>query len=217
MRLTFLGLTTTMPEIFRTFPSQDPQAMENQSRLYIYAFLSRMFADILSEREIHDLKKSANLLNLLSPETARWFAQESKKKLLEQLNTDYTSLFVMNSQPIESSVLDGKDEVLVGLQNPVMQFYFLNGYEINMNQTQILAPDHLAIEFGFMQNLVQKGEKEVQFDFLKKHLMQWAPLYLLGIKRMAETFFYRDLCDFTAEFIVSEYDALAKEFGDGKR
>ncbi len=180
--------------------------MEAKQRAIVYAFLSRMFSDILDNKLLMELKEDKALLEmLLGEEAMAWFEQTPIDELEEVLNMDFTSLFLMNSMPIESSVQDDKDEVMVGLQNPVMQFYFEHGYELALKLSHIQTPDHLSIECAFMQNLVLKNEVDAQRAFLQKHLLAWAPAYLLGIKGMAQTPFYEALCDFGAEFLVADY------------
>ena len=94
-------------------------------RAQMYAFLSRMFSDILDKKLLTQLRDDKNIVELvLQEQQTAWFYESSLEELEEALNVDFTSLFLMNSMPIESSILDDKEEVLVGLQNPVMQFYF---------------------------------------------------------------------------------------------
>ena len=189
--------------------------MRDKQRVYIYAFLSTIFKDVMDKKLIEDVKSSSELLEMISLEAHSWFMKKETKELEKELNIDFTSLFLMNSLPIESFVLDDKDETQVGLSNPVMQFYFNHGYELNLAQSKLNAPDHIAIECGFMQNLVQKDDKKIQISFLENHLLKWAPIYFLGIKDMAKTPFYRDLCDFTAEFLIADYDYLMGEVKGG--
>ncbi len=182
--------------------------MQEKQRLYIYAFISTIFTDVMNEKLIDELRENKELLNMISNEALDWFEKTSNDELKELLNIDFNSLFLMNSVPVESFVMDDKDEVQVGLQNPVMQFYFSNGYELNLTSSKVNSPDHIAIECAFMQNLVQKNEKKVQIKFLENHLLKWAPIYFLGLKDMAKTPFYKDLCDFIAEFLIADYDYL---------
>ena len=188
--------------------------MEDQQRIYIYAFLSRIFSDVMDEKLIVQLQDNAQLLEMISPNTLEWFENTSNEELKKLLNVDFTSLFCMNSLPVESFVMDDKDEVQVGLQNPVMQFYFNHGYELNLSTSKVNSPDHIALECAFMENLVQRDEKKVQITFLEKHLLKWAPIYFLGVKDMAKTQFYRDLCDFTTEFLIADYDCLMQSAKD---
>jgi TorA maturation chaperone TorD len=177
-------------------------------RVLIYAFLSRVFSDVLDKQAVFELSQNSGLLDLIGVESSEWFKFGDLEKIEEELNVDFSSMFLLHTQPIESFVLDSKQEALVGLQNPVMTFYFQNGFEINMNQTEIISPDHLGIEFGFMQSVVFRDEVEAQKGFLREHLLKWVVPYLLGMKSMATTPFYRELFDFTIEFLLSDYEQL---------
>ncbi len=189
--------------------------MNNEYRLYIYAFLSRVMSDIPDRRFIHDLKNNDALLEIIGEETAIWVKESDEEALYDALNIDYTSMFILNTQPVESFVLDAKNETLVGLQNPVMAFYFTHGFEVNMDQTQIMAPDHLSIEFAFMQTLVYRNETAPQLEFLDQHIFPWVVPYMMGMKRMADTPFFRDICDFIVEFLSADYEYLASGGANG--
>lgn len=185
--------------------------MDKQTRTYLYAFLSRVFANALDEKYLLELQHNDELLSMLGEASFNWFKTTSLENLSEALNIDFSSIFLMNAKPIESSIIDAKDEILVGLQNPVMQFYFNHNYELNLAASHLQTPDHISIELAFMQNLIGKDEKKAQKEFLEVHLLKWAVPYFLGVKPMAQTPFYKDLSDFTIEFLASDYDFLVNE------
>ncbi|RUM43697.1 MAG: dehydrogenase [Hydrogenimonas sp.] len=187
--------------------------MDEKTRLYIYAFLSRVFTEALDDKALNDLMDNEALLETIGEETLAWFQRSDFETLKEQLNIDYHSLFGIHNHPIESAVMDSKNEILVGLQNPVMQFYFSHGYDLNLENSKLYVPDHAGIEFGFMQSMISSNDKMTQAEFLHKHLLQWIIPFLVAVKPMAETPFYRDLCDFTMEFLLSDYSALVDEVG----
>jgi TorA maturation chaperone TorD len=180
--------------------------MNKEYRLYIYAFLSRTMSSTVDKRFIKDLRENKDLLEILGDDTTNYFNENSDETLLDTLNEDFSSMFVINTQAVESFVLDAKNETLVGLQNPVMNFYYSHGFELNMDQTELMAPDHLSIELAFMQTLIFRDEKKPQLEFLQEHLMKWVVPYMIGMKSMALTPFYRDLCDFMVEFIVADFE-----------
>ncbi|MCK9373913.1 MAG: molecular chaperone TorD family protein [Sulfuricurvum sp.] len=182
--------------------------MNNEYRLYIYAFLSRVMSDIPDRRFIDDLRNNETLLEIIGEETKEWIKSNDTATLYEAMNVDFSSMFILNTQPVESFVLDAKNETLVGLQNPVMAFYFTHGFELNMDQTELMAPDHLSIELAFMQTLVYRNEVAPQLEFLDKHLFLWVIPYMIGMKSMADTPFYRDICDFIVEFLCADYEFL---------
>ncbi len=188
--------------------------MDDKTRLYIYAFLSRIFTEELDDKALRDLKSNEALLETIGEETARWFKENDEATLKEALNVDYNSLFVINNHPIESAVMDSKNEILVGLQNPVMQFYFSHGYDLNLEGAKVYVPDHAAIEFGFMQSMISSGDKTTQAEFLHKHLLTWIVPFLVAIRPMADTPFYRELCDFIVEFLLADYSQLVEETGE---
>ncbi|WP_353661618.1 molecular chaperone TorD family protein [Hydrogenimonas sp. SS33] len=188
--------------------------MDDKTRLYIYAFLSRIFTEQLDDKALRDLKNNEGLLETIGEETAAWFRETEEEALKEALNVDYNSLFVVNNHPIESAVMDSKNEILVGLQNPVMQFYFSHGYDLNLESSKLYVPDHAGLEFGFMQSMISGDDREAQAEFLQKHLINWIVPFLVAVKPMAETPFYRDLCDFTVEFLLSDYSQLMEKRGE---
>jgi TorA maturation chaperone TorD len=169
-----------------------------------------VYADALDKKFLKDLKDNDTLQEMIGEKTQQWVKNTDIEILEEKLNIDYSSVFLMNAKPIETSVMDAKDEILVGLQNPVMQFYFNHNFELNLSASHLQTPDHIAIELAFMQNLISKDEIDVQKEFLEKHLLNWAVPYFIGIKPMCTTPLYEELCDFIVEFLATDYEFLAQ-------
>lgn len=182
--------------------------MDDTTRVRMYAFLSRMFSHILDAKMVQELRDEKESVQMVMQDEVAWLYETPLEELLDRLNTDFTSLFLMHSMPIESAILDDKEEVLVGLQNPVMQFYFERGYELNLSSSKQHAPDHLSLECGFMQQAILKHDISAQKAFLERHLLPWAPAYLLGIASMAQTPFYKNLCEMGAEFFMADFEGL---------
>ncbi len=185
--------------------------MDQEYRVYIYAFLSRVMSDAPDARFLSDLRNNRDLLEIIGENTVQWFDEKGDDALLEALNADFSTMFVINTQPVESFVLDAKNETLVGLQNPAMAFYYQHGFDVNMDQTRIMAPDHLSIELAFMQTLIYRGEHEPQKRFLEEHLLPWVVPYMYGMESMAETPFYRDMCSFISEFLSADYESVCED------
>ena len=55
---------------------------------------------------------------------------------------------------------------------------------------------------------VAKEFNNMQVDFLEKHLLKFAPLYLINVKNEAQTPFYHDAAETTLEFLLSDYQYL---------
>jgi TorA maturation chaperone TorD len=179
--------------------------MEEQSRLYTYAFLSRMFADVLDKKAIAQLRENSDFLTLLGAGSVEFFKTHTDEMIEELANVDYTSVFIIHTHPVESAIFDNSKDIVTGMENPVMQFYLDYGYEVNMNATHIMAPDHMAIEIGFMQNLVRHQDYAVQKKFMQQHIMSWMPPFLIACEEMLDTPLYKELCNFATEFFVSDY------------
>jgi len=188
--------------------------MENKLRAYIYAFLSRIYTKEVDLKLLSDLKSNPQLLSTIGEEAFAYLSNHTDEEILDSLNIDFNSLFVMNNPPIESSILDVKNEVLVGLQNPVMQFYYNYGYDLNLEASSLNVPDHIALELGFMQKLVLQNDTKIQMKFFSEHLLVWIPPFLISIREMSETPFYRDICDFSIDFLLSDYARLKAQIDD---
>jgi len=182
--------------------------MDNTQRAFIYAFLSTVFCGNLSKKSIGDLKNNPDFLDLIGENAKKFFDENDIDTLDEELNIDYTSAFLANSHPVESSITDAKHQISTGLENPVMNFYINNGFDINLNNTTLLTPDHIAIELGFMQNLVLQEDIKIQKEFMKKHILKCMIPFFLGAKSLVETPFYLDFLDFATEFLLSDYEQL---------
>jgi len=188
--------------------------LDNKIRAYIFAFLSRIFSSHIEKKLLNEIQANEDLLKTIGENAYNYLMQNDEEKLLVELNVAFHSLFVTNNHPVESAVIDAKNEILVGLQNPVMQFYFNHGYDLNLASSSLHVPDHLAIEFGFMQNLVLQKDKLAQIKFYEEHLMAWVPPYLISTKEMSDNPFYKDICDFTIDFMFEDYSSLFEEVND---
>lgn len=189
--------------------------MDNKIRVYIYAFLSRIFSSEIDLKLLKDIKNNKDLLETIGLNSYNYFNKNSDEELLKLLSIDYCSTFIMNNNPIESSILDVKNEILIGLQNPVMQFYVDYGYDLNLTSSALNVPDHIGLEFGFMQNLAYKNEKKIEYKFMTKHLLTWIPPFLISIQNITSTPFYKDICNFTIEFLLEDYKDLMEFKDDG--
>ncbi len=185
--------------------------MDNKIRAYIYAFLSRIYSSEISEKLFTELKANDELLRTIGDGAFDFLHSGDEQSTLRELSIAYNSLFVMNNHPIESSAIDAKNEILVGLQNPVTQFYVNHGYDLNLEASHHHVPDHIAIEFGFMQKLILQQDTKAQMKFYTEHLMAWIPQYLIAIKEMSDNPFYSDLSDFTIDFMLEDYSNMVVE------
>lgn len=205
----------------------DQKIQENQARINMYGFISRLFMEEVDENLIQMIKSKPELLDLF-PLTKEWdlfFNKETKSLIDEELNVDYTTIFLLNAYPYESVFMNDEGHINPTLTNPTLQFYLEHGYEIDLNKTRVLSPDHIAVEMEFMITLIndqlnaysmfnEEEEKKAltaQKEFMENHLLRWSTIYLLSAIDLAETPFYKDVCEMALEFLLSDYEYIENQ------
>jgi TorA maturation chaperone TorD len=103
--------------------------------------------------------------------------------------------------------------------------YSAYNFTVDYEAARAISSDHIGVEFEFMHHLVEaelkalevndteaiKALRETQSEFLNKHLLRWAPMYLINVKYEARTPLYYDAADLALEFILSDNEYLIKE------
>ncbi len=203
---------------------------ETQARANMYGLLSRLLIEEMDFYTLEKIKENQDLLDLF-PKTKEWelFWEKDTQKLIEEdLNVDFTTIFILNAYPYESVFVNDEGYINPTITNPALMFYRDHGYSIDLNETRALSPDHIAIEMEFMMTLIQEelnalareNEEEIirlrkiQKEFLKEHLANWGTVYLLSAKELAETPFYQDVCELATEFILNDYEYLSEVITD---
>jgi TorA maturation chaperone TorD len=149
------------------------------------------------------------------------FKKESEEEILKRIAIDRTRLFRGISEkhspppPYESFY---REQRLCGEASAeVYRFYSRLGVTLPEEWTE--TPDYLGVEIDFMRLLCHREEEawlnkqpekalellEVSLDFLKDHLLKWAPSFLDKMYEMADLDFYRGLAKLTGGFL--KYDA----------
>jgi TorA maturation chaperone TorD len=149
------------------------------------------------------------------------FKNESQKEILRRIAIDRTRLFRGISEkyspppPYESFY---REQRLCGeTSTEVYRFYSKLG--VTLPEEWRESPDYLGIEMDFMRLLCQSEEEAwlkkqpekalkllgASMDFLKDHLLKWAPSFLDKMHEMADLDFYRGLAKLTGGFL--KYDA----------
>jgi TorA maturation chaperone TorD len=202
--------------------------MQNrQARANIYALLSRVLLQELDVETFKMIKEDENILDFF-PNLKVWepFNTMDEKKLLEEvINPDYVNLAVLHLIPYETFYTREDQMVETGGANPVTDIYSAYDFIVDYEVARTVSSDHIGIEFEFMHHLVnaeakasQEGDEkavkeliQVQHDFLNKHLLKWAPMYLINMKYEARTPLYYDGAEMALEFILSDNEYLSKE------
>ena len=202
--------------------------MENtKARANIYALLSRVLLQELDLEMLEIIKKDEAILDFF-PTLKEWkqlWEVEGSTLLEEYLNPDFVNLSVLHIIPYETFYTREDQKIETGGANPVTDIYSASNFIVDYELSRTVAADHIGIELEFMFHLVSAEEKamqendadavksirEVQVEFLNKHLLKWAPMYLINVKFEARTPLYYDAADMALEFILSDNEYLVKE------
>ena len=200
---------------------------QTQARVNIYALLSRILLQELDAALLQTIKNDANILDFF-PTFKEWKPLEEiadTKLLNEYLNPDFVNLSLLHLIPYETFYTREDQMIETGGANPVTDIYSAYDFIVDYEIARTVSSDHIGIELEFMHHLAsaelkaleendQEALKElrgVQKEFLNKHLLQWAPLYLINMKFEARTPLYYDAADMALEFLLSDNEYLASE------
>ena len=202
--------------------------MQNtKARANIYALLSRVLLQELDEKMLQTIKNDENILDFF-PTLKEWkpFIEVQNSKLLEEyLNPDFVNLSLLHLIPYETFYTREDQKIETGGANPVTDMYSAYNFMVDYEAARAISADHIGVELEFMHHLAEaqlkaledgdkeavKALQEIQKEFLGKHLLRWAPLYLINVKYEARTPLYYDVADMALEFILSDNEYLVKE------
>jgi TorA maturation chaperone TorD len=150
----------------------------------------------------------------------------SVKELIEQYyNVDFTNLFLMHLVPYESFYSREDQMVESGGDNPVIELYNELDFRVELDRARVVSADHIGVELEFMYMLCDAQKKAIEADdkegvcellqvqraFLKEHLLDWAPMFLINAKRESRTPLYHDGAEMTLEFLLSDYEYITEK------
>jgi len=201
-----------------------------QARSNIYALLSRVMMQE-ADKELIDIINSDNTILEMMPNYKIWEPRttlQSSELLERHLNPDFTNLSLLHLIPYETFYTRDDQMIETGGANPVTDMYSAYDFMVDFAVARVVSADHIGVELEFMHHLCEAQLKamndndsdavrellEVEQTFLDKHLVRWAPLYLLNMKHESRTPLYYDAADMALEFILSDYQYLSETLGD---
>jgi len=195
-----------------------------QARINIYALLSRLLMSEPDKTLLETIENDENIMSFF-PNYAKWERRQEfeHKELLEQyINVDFTNLFLLHMTPYESFYMREDQMMETAGENPVLQLFNDFDFRVDLAKARAVSVDHIGIELEFMYMLCDSERKalednaldmaceiaNIQKKFLKEHLLEWAPMFLLNMKSEAGTALYFDAAEFALEFLLSDYEYL---------
>ncbi len=197
---------------------------QTQARSNIYALLSRILMQELDEDLLKTIKEDDQILEFF-PNLKNWEPLSTLKnsELLEQhLNPDFVNLSVLHLVPYETFYTRDDQKIETGGANPVTDMYSAYDFIVDYEIARVVSSDHIGVEYEFMHHLCEAQMKameegdldavthllQAQSDFLNKHLLQWAPMYLINMKYESRTPLYYDAAEMALEFILSDNELI---------
>lgn len=202
----------------------DDIKQEYIARINIYALLSRLTMSEVDNELLKVIEEDENILSFF-PTYKDWDRRKEMErgKLIEEyLNVDFTNLFLLHLIPYESFYMRDDQMMETGGDNPVQAIFNAFEFKVELDKARVMAADHIGIELEFMYELckaelkalednnleIAKQLMQLQYGFMKDHIVEWAPMFLINVKSEAGSAFYFDLADFALEFILSDFEYL---------
>ncbi len=200
--------------------------IELKNRNTLYGLISRIMIQEADEPFLRSIEENPEILDLL-PNFKGWNKRiELKKSLLieENLSVDYANLFLLHLVPYETFYVREDQMIESGGENPVAILYDALDFRAQLERARVVSPDHIGVESEFMYMLSSATIKafeaddnegvtelfQVQRGFLRDHLLKWAPMFLINMKREASTPFYYDGAELALEFLLSDYEYISE-------
>ncbi|GIT99203.1 hypothetical protein TSL1_20240 [Sulfurovum sp. TSL1] len=205
----------------------DLMKQEIENRIAIYALISRLMLVEVDETFLENIEKDERLLSFF-PNYRDWSKRKelSRKELIDQYyNVDFTNLFLMHLVPYESFYTRDDQMIESGGDNPVVELYNELDFRVELDAARVVSADHIGVELEFMYMLCVALQKaldaedkdgicellQVQRAFLKEHLLEWAPLFLINAKRESRTPLYHDGAELALEFLLSDFEYVTEK------
>lgn len=205
----------------------DQMKQDVENRIAIYGLVSRLMLNEVDKTFLESLESNEALLSLF-PHYKTWEKRQEKDMetlINEHYNVDFANLFIMHLVPYESFYVREDQMIESGGDNPVLELYNALDFRVKLAEARVVSPDHIGVEleFMYMLNVALKKALEaedeegicellqIQHGFLKDHLLEWAPMFLINVKRESRTPLYHDGAELTLEFLLSDFEYITQK------
>jgi TorA maturation chaperone TorD len=205
---------------------------EIQNRITLYSIISRLMIIEVDNDFLNLIETNPSILGLF-PNYKNWDKRkEFSNKILKEryLDVDYANLFLLHLVPYESFYTRDDQMIESGGDNPVLQLYNQLDFKVALDKARVVSPDHIGVELEFMYMLniaLDKafeandidGVREIlkmQKEFLQKHLLNWAPMFLINMKKESRTPLYHDGAELALEFLLSDFEYINEKLKELK-
>jgi TorA maturation chaperone TorD len=207
---------------------------ETRHRSDIYGLLATVYGQEITSDLLGQIKTPRFLgaLSVLEVEGMDSLMQKPEAELLEDLAVEYTHLFlgpgkhISPNESVHHQREDGQWGKLWGASTVEVK-RFIEATGLSYNEEFKGLPDHISVEFEFMQQLTLREEKawkedpgqaqacrQVEKRFIEEHLICWVPSFCKKVIEETESPFYHSVAALTRSFIEFEMEEMNRN-GDG--
>jgi TorA maturation chaperone TorD len=208
---------------------------EARHRSDIYGLLATIYGQEITSDLLGQIKAPQFLeaLSVLEVEGIDGLMQKPEAELLEDLAVEYTRLFlgpgkhISPHESVHHQREDGQWGKLWGASTVEVK-KFIEATGLSYTDDYKGMPDHISVEFEFMQQLIQREEqawkeadadkatacRQIEKKFVEEHLINWIPAFCEMVIQEAESPFYHAMAALTRSFIEFEMEEMKKN-GDG--
>ena len=203
---------------------------EIENRIAIYGLISRLMLNEVDETFLKQIESDEDILSFF-PNYRDWDKRKTVEvsELIERYyNVDFANLFIMHLVPYETFYTREDQMIESGGDNPVLELYNALDFRVNLSDARVLSPDHIGVELEFMymlsvalQKALEAEDKEgicevlqIQHGFLKDHILEWVPMFLINAKRESRTPLYHDGAELTLEFLLSDFEYVTAKLAE---
>jgi len=199
------------------------------ARANVYGLLADVFREEPSEALLSQLREPefSGALHALNLSLDEVFESTSLSELVENLALEFTRLFIgpgSHISPNESMHVEarsGESNTLWGPQTVEVK-KFMAAAGLTVDDAFSGMPDHISVEFEFMQRLLLKEARawadndpepglnilKIETRFYEEHLSQWVSNFCDRVIESTDHIFYRQLSEVTKGFIDFEKETL---------
>jgi len=200
---------------------------EIENRISLYALVSRLMMTEADKEFLKLIESNKDILELF-PNYKDWEKRkEFNNSILKEryLDVDFTNLSLLHLVPYESFYTRDDQMIESGGDNPLLEIYDTLDFKVKLEEARVVSPDHIGVELEFMYVLCDAMKKAfvaddedavkeflyIQKGFLRDHLLNWAPMYLINMKKESRTPLYHDGAELTLEFMLSDYEYINEQ------
>lgn len=134
---------------------------------------------------------------------------------IQEARIEFTRLFAMTIYPYASVFLGTAPEMNGESTAKAELFYERVGFELP-SDWMIGAPDALGAELECLASLLDRGRAAESREFLREHILPWAPVCLIAVERISKFGIYQELARIALDNLLTDSQSLGDTVAPGE-